>query len=159
MARQVRAAGLVLGFMAITGCNGATPLLPGGIVGGTWGGDNAALMADDTSAHVHIGCTSGNVHQPIIPVDGRFAVPGEYDPVVSPIVRDPAPLHPAIFSGSSAGRSMLLTVTLTDTAVTLGPVSVKYVREPKMGPCPICRTRAERARQLMRLTHQREQSR
>jgi hypothetical protein len=79
-------------------------------------------------------------------------VPGDYDPVVSPIVRDPRLVHPAIFAGLISGRRMVLTVTLTDTAVTLGPVTVVYDQEPVMNPCPICRTRAERARQLMRTT-------
>ena len=149
MARQITVAAFIVASLTMAGCNGAAPLLPGGIVGGTWGGDNAALIADDSSAHVHIGCTSGDVHQPIIPVDGRFSVPGEYDPVVSPIVRDPPPLHPALFSGSISGRSMQLTVTLTDTNVTLGPVSVTYDREPKMWACPVCMSRAERARARM----------
>jgi len=135
---------------ALLTCNVSTPLLPGGMIGGTWGGDNAAVIADDTSAHVHIGCTSGDAHEPIIPVDGKFSVKGDYDPVVSPIVRDPRWVHPATFSGTVSGRRMLLTVTLTDTAVTLGPVSVVYDQEPKMNPCPICRTRAERARRMMR---------
>jgi hypothetical protein len=30
-------------------------------------------------------------------------------------------------------------VTLTDTAVVLGPVLLSYGKEPRMGPCPICR--------------------
>jgi hypothetical protein len=34
---------------------------------------------------------------------------------------------------------MTLTVTLTDTAVTLGPVQLVFGRDPRMGPCPICR--------------------
>jgi len=40
---------------------------------------------------------------------------------------------------------MTLTVTLTDTAVTLGPVQLTLGQEPQMGPCPICR-KPERAR-------------
>jgi hypothetical protein len=141
--------------LLLLGCNVSTPLLPGGMIGGTWGGDNAAVIADDTSAHVHIGCTSGDAHEAIIPVDGRFTARGEYDPIVSPIVRDPPPLHPAIFSGTVSGHRMLLTVTLTDTAVTLGPVVVIYDQEPKMNPCPICRTRAERARRGLILSKRR----
>jgi len=37
------------------------------------------------------------------------------------------------------GSSLTLTVTLTDTTVTLGPVLVFFGKEPRMGPCPICR--------------------
>src|SRR2546422_5869022 len=47
-------------------------------VTGTWGGENAGLIADDTSAHVHIACTFGNVHQAIVLDAGRFDVPGDY---------------------------------------------------------------------------------
>jgi hypothetical protein len=34
---------------------------------------------------------------------------------------------------------MTLTVELTDTTRTFGPVTVTYGIEPRMGPCPICR--------------------
>jgi hypothetical protein len=105
---------------------------------GTWGGENAALIADDTSAHVHIGCTYGNVHQQIIPdADGRFDVPGEQNITAHPV--DRGILHPARFSGRVSNGIMMLTVTLTDTTVTLGPVKLALGQEPRMGPCPICR--------------------
>ena len=48
-------------------------------------------------------------------------------------------LHPARFSGRVVDGWMTLVVTLTDTAVTLGPVQLVYGKEPRMGPCPICR--------------------
>ncbi len=105
---------------------------------GTWGGENAALMADDTSAHIHIGCTYGNVHQQIIPdASGRFDVPGEQNITAHPV--DRGILHPARFSGRVSGGTMTLTVTLIDTTVTLGPVRLAYGKEARMGPCPICR--------------------
>ncbi len=49
------------------------------------------------------------------------------------------PGHPARFTGHFTGMGMTLTVTLTDTAVTLGPVQLSFGKEPRMGPCPICR--------------------
>ena len=105
---------------------------------GMWGGENAALIADDSSAHIHIGCTYGDVHQQIIPDrDGRFDVPGEQNITAHPV--DRGILHPARFVGRVSGRSLTLTVTLTDTTVTLGPVQVFFDKEPQMGPCPICR--------------------
>jgi hypothetical protein len=105
---------------------------------GTWGGDNAVLFADDTSAHIHIGCTYGNVHQQIVPdSNGRFDVPGEQNITAYPVDRGIE--HPARFIGRVNGLSLTLTVTLTDTTVTLGPVVVWYGKEPRMGPCPICR--------------------
>ena len=119
-------------------CEGGPSGVDGGLVKGTWGGDNAGLMADDTSAHVHIGCTYGNVHQQILPdADGKFDVLGEHNITAHPV--DAGVFHPARFSGViAAGRIMTLTVMLTDTAVTLGPVTLAYGKEPRMGPCPIC---------------------
>ena len=119
-------------------CEGGPSGVDGGVVKGTWGGDNVGLMADDTSAHVHIGCTYGNVHQQIVPdADGKFDVPGEHNITAHPV--DAGVFHPGRFSGViAAGRIMTLTVTLTDTAVTLGPVRLAYGQEPRMGPCPIC---------------------
>ncbi|HMG17882.1 MAG TPA: hypothetical protein VK573_04090 [Gemmatimonadales bacterium] len=120
-------------------CDPSDPLRPPkGQVVGTWGGENAALIADDTSAHVHIGCTYGNISQQIIPdAGGRFDVPGVQNITAHPV--DLGVLHPARFVGRIVGGRMSLTVTLTDTTVTLGPVQLAYGKEPRMGPCPICR--------------------
>ena len=108
-----------------------TGLKPPKDLAGMWGGENAALMADDTSAHVHIGCTYGNIHQQIIPdADGRFDVPGEHNITAHPV--DRGILHPARFVGRVSGGTMTLTVTL-------GPVKLSFGKEPRMGPCPICR--------------------
>jgi hypothetical protein len=110
---------------------------------GTWGGNNAGLIATDTSAHVHIGCTLGDTKGRIIPdAEGRFSISGTYDVDAYPIER--GIIHPAVFSGQIVGRTMTLTVTLTDTARVLGPVTLVFGKEPQMGPCPICRHPGER---------------
>ena len=110
----------------------------GQVVMGTWGGDNAGLIASDSSAHVHIGCTVGDTKQPIVTgPDGRFDEAGLYNVTAYPVYRGPD--HPARFTGRVDGRIMTLTVSLTDTAVTLGPVKLIYGAQPRMGPCPICR--------------------
>lgn len=148
MARQMRATAFLLGFSVLAGCD--NPFPPGAAVLGTFGGNNAGLMADDTSAHVHIGCTVGNVHQPIVlDMSSRFDVAGEQNITAYPV--GPGVFRPARFTGSIDGRTMTLTVTLTDTAVTLGPVSLTFEKEPTMGPCPICFGKGARARPV-RLT-------
>jgi hypothetical protein len=134
-----------LALVLLRNCDLAGPRPSPGKVAGTWGGDNAGLIADDTSAHVHIGCTYGNLHQPIVAdAMGHFDLPGEQDITAYPVER--GILHPARFSGLVLGRSMTLTVTLTDTAVTLGPVQLTLGQTPKLGPCPICLTRRAGAR-------------
>ena len=123
---------------ACAGCSSQSTLtFPGGVVTGTWGGNNAVLMADDTSGHDHIGCTYGNIHQPILEsANGTFDVPGEQDITAYPV--DRGVLHPARLRGTIVGNIMTFTVTLTDTTVTLGPVSLTYGKQPIIGPCPIC---------------------
>src|SRR6266481_6409974 len=144
----------VLGLLAAaallgTGpCEGPEPIgLTNGRVIGTGGGANAGLIGDDTSAHVHIACTFGNVMQAIEPDSGgRFDVPGSYVLRAYPVAVGPS--LPARFLGSVTGKMLTLSVvvqdTTADTTVTLGPVQLYLGREPQMGPCPICRTPRER---------------
>src|SRR5205807_8750498 len=95
--RVASVAGLLVG--ALAGCN-AAPVQP--IVAGTWGGDNAGLIATDSSAHVHIGCTLGDTRQAIVAgPDGGFDVAGRYDITVHPVSRGPD--HPARFAGTVTG--------------------------------------------------------
>ena len=52
MARALKS---FLVLAALVACNAAISVAPGPIAAGTWGGDNAGLIATDSSAHVHIG--------------------------------------------------------------------------------------------------------
>jgi len=132
----MKVAAIVVALTTLVQCN-LGPFSTGDIVGGTWGGMNAGLMADDTSAHIHIGCTYGDVHQGIVLDKGnRFDVAGEHNITAFPV--DRGILHPARYTGSIDGRTMTLRVTLTDTAVSLGPVTLTFGKDPIMGPCPIC---------------------
>src|SRR3989442_1521848 len=120
-----------------------------GAAGAPGGGETAGLIATDSSAHVHIGCTAGDTKQALVADSaGRFDVPGLYNITLYPVARGPD--HPARFFGWTDGHTMSLTVALTDTAVTLGPVQLTFGREPQMGPCPICR-RPGRSRQVRSL--------
>src|SRR5881397_1774383 len=105
---------VVLAFAAVTALLGPcdpTGLKPPKDLAGTWGGDNAGLIADDTSAHVHIGCTYGNIHNPILlNADGRFDMAGEQNITAYPV--DRGILHPARFLGLVRGSNMTLTVQL-----------------------------------------------
>ncbi len=109
---------------------------------GTWGGDDAGVIVTDSSAHVHVGCTFGDIPD-AIPLDeeGRFTVDGSYVLRAYPVVVGP-PL-PAQFSGHVTGRTLTLAIAVNDTVerrvVALGPVTVIHGREPGMIACPICR--------------------
>ena len=129
--------------LVVTGACSAGPGAPVGDIVGTWGGTNAGLIATDSTAHVHIGCTLGDVTGAIrADSAGRFDVTGTYDVDAYPVAR--GVLHPARFTGQVLGHTMVLTVMLTDTARVLGPVTLTYGHEPQMGPCPICRVPAVR---------------
>lgn len=122
---------------------------PGGkLVVGTWGGDDAGVIVTDSVTHVHIGCTFGNIPGRItLDANGRFAVDGSYVLRAYPIQVGP-PL-PAQFSGVVVGKRLTFAVAVSDTTqgkvVSLGPVTVTFGEEPRMGPCPICTVNTMRA--------------
>ena len=129
---------LIVLLAALAACTVARAVQPGPVEAGTWGGDNAGAIVSDTSAHVHIGCTAGDTKRALVAdSSGQFDVPGLYNITLYPVARGPD--HPARFFGVIRGRVMTLSVALTDTAVTLGPVQLRFGEEPRMGPCPICR--------------------
>ncbi len=124
-------------IFAVLACSAATST-PITQVVGTWGGDNAGLIVSNTDVHVHIGCTLGDAVGPISPgAGGQFEASGTYNVDAFPL--DRGIIHPARFTGQIVGQTMTLTVTLTDNARVIGPVTLTYGKEPKMGPCPICR--------------------
>jgi hypothetical protein len=123
--------------LAILSCSAATSTPITDVVG-TWGGENAGLIITNNDVHVHVGCTLGNATGPIrADANGRFETTGTYNVDAYPV--DRGIIHPAVFSGQIVEQTMTLTVTLTDTGQLIGPVTLVYGKEPKMGPCPICR--------------------
>lgn len=130
-------------LLLATACGGGAPPHVDRVPVGTWGGDDAGMIVADASAHVHIGCTKGDVAQAIgVDPTGRFGVAGTYNVDAYPV--DRGILHPARFTGWTDGRTLTLTVELTDTGRILGPVGLTFGVEPKMQVCPICRRPAER---------------
>ena len=131
--------------LVVAACNGGRAT--GGtsaetLATGTWGGENAAAIVDDTIAHVHIGCTFGDFRPPMaLDHEARFNVEGSYTLRAFPVAVGPS--LPAVFTGVVNGNQLTISVAVNDTVekklVALGPVTVVLGREPRMGPCPICR--------------------
>jgi hypothetical protein len=137
----VRGFGFIVSEIALAALVACTtgPEPPPGVVAGTWGGENAGLIATDSTVHVHIGCTLGDVSgRRYVDAAGYFEGTGLYNVDAYPV--DRGILHPARFSGRITGRTMILTVALTDTTRQLGPVLLTYGKEPRMQACPICRS-------------------
>jgi hypothetical protein len=125
-----------------------SPLPKDRLAAGTWGGENAGLLLDETLAHVHVGCTYGDFAAPVeLDNAGRFNVSGSYLLRAYPVAVGPT--MPAQFAGVVSGGSLTLSVAVNDTVekklVVLGPVTLTFGKEPRMGPCPICRKPGERA--------------
>ena len=135
----------IAGILAVLVACTTGPNPPTDVVAGTWGGENAGLIATDTTVHVHIGCTLGDVSGRLhLDADGYFEGTGLYNVDAYPV--DRGILHPARYTGRVTGRTMILTVALTDTTRQLGPVLLTYGKEPRMQVCPICRVPASQHR-------------
>jgi hypothetical protein len=142
---------LVVGTLAVgVACASSSATLPpndGRVAVGTWGGDTAGMIVQDTLVHLHIGCTYGDIHgRPVLDVNGRFDASGSYLLKAYPIAVGPT--MPARFVGQLEKNVITVTVTVTDTVqksqVTLGPVAVTYLQEPRMRNCPICKRPGDR---------------
>jgi len=141
----------LIAFTALTAsCSGGTTGVPADhlIPLGTWGGEGGGLIVGDTSMHLHVGCTYGDVSGRV-PVDaeGRFDVAGSYMLRAYPITVGPT--VPARFTGHIDGDRITITATVDDTVthqtVVRGPVQLTLGEDPKLGPCPICRRPTVRA--------------
>jgi len=130
------------GVVVVLGCSGAT-LSPfnGELALGTWGGDAAGMIVSDTSMHLHVGCTNGDVSGRVAVSNGAFDVSGRYLLRAYPIAVGPT--MPARFTGTVAGKIATITATIDDTVqhqtVVKGPVVVTLGVTPRLDPCPICR--------------------
>jgi hypothetical protein len=142
---RVRPIALILAALLLSACNvsrSSDPPTDNELAVGSWGGDNAGVIVLDSVAHVHVGCTYGDISGRV-PLDaaGRFSVAGSYLLRAYPIAIGPS--MPAQFAGTVDGFRLTMTVTVNDTiehkAVVLGPVTLRFGENAKMGPCPICR--------------------
>lgn len=143
---------MALALALAAACSDAGPVPPvsGPLARGTWGGQDAGVIVTDSTTHVHIGCTLGDIPARIqLDALGRFSVSGSY--VISAYPIQTGPAFPAQFSGQVRGNSLTFSVSVNDTVqhrtIMLGPATVTFNRTPNMGPCPICAApRPQRAR-------------
>jgi hypothetical protein len=80
----------LVGLCTSASCTGdelSAPVPPDRVALGPWGGDGAGFIVAEDVAHVHIGCTVGDIGGRIaLDADGRFTREGTYQPRAYPVV-------------------------------------------------------------------------
>ncbi len=103
-----------------------------------WGGAHISVEVTASGARLNYDCAHGTIDEPIIPDHGgRFAVKGTH--VIErggPIRADQSNSgQPARYTGTVAGQTMTLTVTLTDTREVIDTYTVTRGQEPRIVKC------------------------
>ncbi len=109
------------------------------VVTGSWGGTSIALSVTAEGATVQLDCAHGTITgtPPTVDSSGRFEVAGQFvRERGGPVRVDETPLsQPAVYSGTTDGRTMKLTITLTGDQQTLGPFELGLGRAPRLFRC------------------------
>jgi len=121
----------------LTGCGGVSR--PSGLVQqGTWVGEHVELVLDATRGALEFDCAHGTMQAPI-PVDreGAFNVTGIFVREHGGPIRDgePADQHPAVYSGTTDGKRMTLTVALSDESQQVGTFELVLGGQPRVVKC------------------------
>ena len=94
---------------------------------GTWGGDHVRATVGLASSLLVYDCANGSIDQAFtVDTAGRFALTGTH------VMESPGPVqegvdpvrHPALYTGSTDGKVLTFTVTLTDSNQTFGPFTL-----------------------------------
>lgn len=89
---------------------------------GDWGGSNASLSLSRTGGTLSYACGAGTMDSGWILTDaGLLTGTGKHFFGGGPLPIQGRPPHPATYSGRIDGRTLTLTVTLTDLGQVLGP--------------------------------------
>lgn len=126
---------LVIAVLSVGAC-AETPLGP--LDTGQWGGEHIGLVVTSSSASVEYDCAHGRIDVPIeIQDGGRFLATGTHTFEHGGPVREDEPpdTHPAEYRGRVSGSTMNLTVTLTDTTLTIGQFTLVEGRSPMVFKC------------------------
>ncbi|SRR6266487_4218819 len=105
---------------------------------GTWGGQHIGLEITDSGATIEFDCAHGTVDQRIEgDSNGVLDLRGTY------VRESPGPArqgdredsHPARYTGRVEGKSMTITIRLTDTGETVGTFKLSRGALPKVFKC------------------------
>ncbi len=105
---------------------------------GGWGGDHLRLLLTETEGTLEYDCAHGTIDEPFV-VDsaGRFVLRGTHTREHGgPIRRDEKPdEHPARYTGATDGKTMTLSVKLTDSNESVGIFTLTRGRPGRVVRC------------------------
>lgn len=90
---------------------------------GIWGGEHVGLLVTDGGGSLEYDCAHGKIDQALVTdAAGRFDLRGTHTREHGGPIREDeaADTHPARYSGTTDGRTMILTVTLSDSGERIG---------------------------------------
>jgi hypothetical protein len=128
-------------LLAIYGytCGGSPTSASRAIPTGAWGGTSVALNVTQDGATLQFDCAHGSIGGSPATLDasGRFEVAGTFvRERGGPVRVDETPdSHPALYSGTTDGRTMTLTVTLTDSQQPVGTFELGFGKTPRLIRC------------------------
>jgi len=111
---------------------------------GSWGGNDIALTVTAMTTHVQFDCAYGDLPGSLTAdAQGQINAVGTYvrepgGPIVQGAVPDS---HPASYTGSVAGPTMVLTIRLTDTDEVIGSFTLIRDEAGRLVPCVLPLTR------------------
>jgi hypothetical protein len=106
---------------------------------GEWGGRSVGLTVTAGGARVEFDCAHGSINQKMtLDADGRFDVAGTFVRERGGPVRMDEPSDkgsPARYSGKVEGKTMSLTLKLTDTNETIEALTLTHGQSPRLTKC------------------------
>ena len=111
---------------------------PQRLAAGTWGGQHLRMEVTDGSATLEYDCANGTIAGPLtIDRRGRFSWRGTHTREHGGPIRvdEKKDSRPARYTGSTNGKKMTLTVTLTDTNETLGTYTLVHGQLGRVFKC------------------------
>ena len=104
---------------------------------GVWGGKSALLNVQENGAGLDLACAHGSIEQPIVLDSNRaFDLSGTYEQEsFGPQVAGENKKQPARYTGSIEGKTMTLTIKLTQTKETIGPMTLSFGKMTMLQKC------------------------
>lgn len=105
---------------------------------GIWGGEHVGLLLTEREGSLEYDCAHGKIDQAFVADGvGRFDLRGTHTREHGGPIRDDeeADTHPARYSGTTDGSTMLLTVTLSDSGEHVGTFKLTHGRAGRILRC------------------------